>query len=130
MTVPLPQKEQAALRKMEEAAAAEEKRRRQQEMRDMLDLSLKMKMRKKAKDEQEQLAFDLKMLEQLLEESRNEAKEQLQRKVSGYVLHHDVFGSVIRLDSDMLSQLLYSHHVLFVLDPDVFRLDLCQIMLC
>lgn len=115
---------------MEEAAAAEEKRRRQQEMRDMLDLSLKMKMRKKAKDEQEQLAFDLKMLEQLLEESRNEAKEQLQRKVSGYVLHHDVFGSVIRLDSDMLSQLLYSHHVLFVLDPDVFRLDLCQIMLC
>ncbi|KAK7115865.1 cilia- and flagella-associated protein 53-like [Littorina saxatilis] len=74
-------KEQAALRKMEEQAAAEEKRRRQQEMRDMLDLSLKMKMRKKAKEEQEQLAFDLKMLEQLLEESRNEAKEQLQRKI-------------------------------------------------
>jgi len=47
----------------------------------MLDLSLKMKMRKKAKEEQEQLAFDLKMLEQLLEESRNEAKEQLQRKI-------------------------------------------------
>lgn len=91
---------------MEEAAAAEEKRRRQQEMRDMLDLSLKMKMRKKAKDEQEQLAFDLKMLEQLLEESRNEAKEQLQRKVSCYVLDHDVFRSVAGLDSDMLSQLL------------------------
>lgn len=76
---------------MEEAAAAEEKRRRQQEMRDMLDLSLKMKMRKKAKDEQEQLAFDLKMLEQLLEESRNEAKEQLQRKVS-FVLDRDAFS--------------------------------------
>ena len=130
MTVPLPQKEQAALRKMEEAAAAEEKRRRQQEMRDMLDLSLKMKMRKKAKDEQEQLAFDLKMLEQLLEESRNEAKEQLQRKVSCYVLDHDVFGSVAGLDSDMLSQLLCSHDALFVMDRDVFRLDLCQIMLC
>ncbi|XP_076465086.1 cilia- and flagella-associated protein 53-like [Babylonia areolata] len=74
-------REQVALRKMEEAAAAEEKRRRQQENRDMLDLSLKMKMKKKAKEEQEQLAFDLKMLEQLLEESRNEAKEQLQRKI-------------------------------------------------
>ena len=127
MTVPLPQKEQAALRKMEEAAAAEEKRRRQQEMRDMLDLSLKMKMRKKAKDEQEQLAFDLKMLEQLLEESRNEAKEQLQRKVSCYVLDHDVFGSVAGYVKSVTVQ---SHDALFVMDHDVFRLDLCQIMLC
>jgi F0F1-type ATP synthase membrane subunit b/b' len=40
-------------------------------------------MKKKAKEEQEELAFDLKMLEQLLEESRNEAMEQLQRKVCG-----------------------------------------------
>jgi len=38
------------------------------------------KMKKKAKLEQEQLAFDLKNLEQLLEDSRNEAMEQLQRK--------------------------------------------------
>lgn len=74
-------KEQAALRKLEEEAATEEKRRRQQETRDMLDQSLKMKMRKRAKEEQEQLAFDLKMLEQLLEESRNEAREQLKRKI-------------------------------------------------
>lgn len=37
-------------------------------------------MKKKAKAEQEELAFDLKMLEQLLEESRNEAMEQMQRK--------------------------------------------------
>lgn len=74
-------REQIALRKLEEQAAAEEKRRRQQETRDMLDLTLKMKMRKKARDEQEQLAFDLKMLEQLLEESRNEAMEQMQRKI-------------------------------------------------
>ena len=67
---------------MEEEKAQEEKIRRQKETRDMLDLSMKMKMKKKAKDEQEQLAFDLKMLEQLLEESRNEAREQEQRKVS------------------------------------------------
>lgn len=75
------QKEQLALRKLEEAAALEEKRRRQQETRDMLDMTLKMKLRKKAREEQEQLAFDLKLLEKLLEESHNEAIEQVQRKV-------------------------------------------------
>lgn len=75
------QKEQAMLRKLEEQRALEEKLRMQDETRRNLDLSLKLKMKKKAKEEQEQLAFDLKMLEQLLEESRNEAMEQLQRKV-------------------------------------------------
>lgn len=69
------------LRQMEEAKAREDKLRQQQETRDQLDLSLKLKMKKKAKAEQEQLAFDLKILEQLLEESRNEAMEQMQRKV-------------------------------------------------
>lgn len=48
----------------------------------MLDHSLKLKMKKRAKAEQEQLAFDLKMLEQLLVESKNEAMEQMQKKVS------------------------------------------------
>lgn len=69
------------LRQLEEQRNREEKLRMQQETRDMLDLSLKLKMKKRAKAEQEQLAFDLKILEQLLEESRNEAMEQLQRKV-------------------------------------------------
>ena len=82
ITVLIPQREQNALRKLEEQRKYEEKLRNQQETRDMLDLSLKIKMKKKAKAEQEQLAFDLKILEQLLEESRNEAMEQLQRKVS------------------------------------------------
>lgn len=75
------QREQAMIRQMEEAKAREDKLRQQQETRDQLDLSLKIKMKKKAKAEQEQLAFDLKILEQLLEESRNEAMEQMQRKV-------------------------------------------------
>ncbi|KAL3865689.1 hypothetical protein ACJMK2_043053 [Sinanodonta woodiana] len=73
-------REQAALRKAEEQRAYEDKLRQQHETRQMLDLSLQLKMKKKAKQEQEELAFDLKMLEQLLEESRNEALEQLQRK--------------------------------------------------
>lgn len=74
---------------MEEQQAQLEKIRKQKETRDMLDLSLKMKMKKKAREEQEQLAFDLKMLEQLLEESRNEAMEQMQRKV-----WTDLFGGI------------------------------------
>ncbi len=41
-------------------------------------------MEREAREEQEQLAFDMKILEALLEASRNEAMEQAQRKVSGY----------------------------------------------
>lgn len=47
----------------------------------MLDHSLQLKLKKKAREEQEQLAFDMKILQQLLEESHNEAMEQAQRKV-------------------------------------------------
>ncbi|CAL1530958.1 unnamed protein product [Lymnaea stagnalis] len=73
-------KEQKALWKMEDEVAHQEKLRKQKETRDMLDHSMAFKARKKAKDAQEELAFDLKMLEQLLEESRNEAYETIQRK--------------------------------------------------
>ncbi|KAH9524685.1 hypothetical protein Btru_027525 [Bulinus truncatus] len=73
-------KEQQAMWKMEDEIAHQEKLRKQRETRDMLDHSLAFKARKKAKEEQEQLAFDLKILEQLIEESRNEALETMQRK--------------------------------------------------
>lgn len=73
-------REQNALRAAEEQRKLEEKYRKQRETRERLDLSLQLKMKKRAKEEQEELAFDLKMLEQLLEESRNEAMEQMQRK--------------------------------------------------
>ena len=59
----------------------EEKRRKQHETRQMYTQSLELKREKEAKELQEQLAFDMKILEQLLEESRNEAMEQAQRKV-------------------------------------------------
>jgi len=48
----------------------------------MYDKSLQLKHEKQAREMQEELAFDLKILEQLLEESKNEAMEQAQRKVS------------------------------------------------
>jgi len=72
--------ETAELRKLEEMQALEEKKRKQEEIREMYGKSLQMKQKKQAREMQEQLAFDLKMLEQLLVESRNEAMEQSQRK--------------------------------------------------
>ncbi len=71
------------MRKLEEQAALEEKERRARETRQMLDRTLKLKMEREAREEQEQLAFDMKILEALLEASRNEAMEQAQRKVRG-----------------------------------------------
>ena len=69
------------LRNLEEQKAREEKHRRAKETREMLDRTLRMKMEREAREEQEQLAFDLKLLEEILEASRNEAMEQAQRKV-------------------------------------------------
>lgn len=101
----LKQREQAMLRQMEEAKAREDKLRQQQETRDQLDLSLKIKMKKKAKAEQEQLAFDLKILEQLLEESRNEAMEQMQRKVK--IPFSSVFSNWIKMSFSVKTLLIY-----------------------
>ena len=38
-------------------------------------------MRREAQERQEELALDMKILEQLLEESRNEADEEMQRRL-------------------------------------------------
>lgn len=46
-----------------------------------MERSIRLKMKKAAKEQQEELALDMKILEQLLEESRNEAKEQTDRKL-------------------------------------------------
>ena len=54
----------------------QEKQRRQKETKANLDYSLKLKVKKKVKEE-----LDMKILEQMLSESSNEAMQQLQRKV-------------------------------------------------
>lgn len=46
-----------------------------------LDYSLKLKMKHRAKEVQEELAFDMKLLEQMLTECSNDAKDNLERKV-------------------------------------------------
>ncbi|XP_074650334.1 cilia- and flagella-associated protein 53-like [Tubulanus polymorphus] len=73
-------KEQAELRKLEEEKKQEEKRRRRVEAKQLLDINRRLKMKKQAKEVQEQLAYDMQLMEKLLEESQNEALEIAQRK--------------------------------------------------
>ena len=49
--------------------------------RNDLDKSVRSKIQREAKERQEELALDMKILEQLLEESRNEADENLQKRL-------------------------------------------------
>ena len=83
------QRKQAELRKIEEEMQAKEKHRRQQEVRNMYDESVELKNQKRAREEQEELAFDMKILEQVLKESMNEAKEMSLRKVCSLVYFVD-----------------------------------------
>ena len=73
---------------MEERKQQEDKRRRQKMTKKSLDYSLKLKMKHRAKEVQEELAFDMKLLEQMLTESSNEAKDNLERKVIFAVFQH------------------------------------------
>ena len=73
----------------------------------MYDKSLQLKHEKQAREMQEELAFDLKILEQLLEESKNEAREHAQRKVCAGNKNHVVCTShyyVHRLPADLINQ--------------------------
>ena len=75
---------------MEAGKAAEEKRRLQKEEKARLDESLAMKRASQMRQEQDELAFDRKILEQLLAQSKAEQQQESQRKVCfgiiGYLL--------------------------------------------
>jgi hypothetical protein len=73
-------REQEELRKLEDEKAAEEKRLSQIATKSLLDQTLKTKRSIEAKRAQEELAFDRKILEQLLEQSKSEQIEQEHRK--------------------------------------------------
>jgi len=60
--------------------AAQEKYFQQQATKQMLDSTIKMKIKRKAKEYEEELAFDMKILDQLVEESKAEAIEEVARK--------------------------------------------------
>jgi cilia- and flagella-associated protein 53 len=74
------------LRKLEAHKEAEEKRRAQMEAKSLLDQTIKVKREIQARQAQEELAFDLKMLEQIVEQSKAEQSEMEQRKVDLVVL--------------------------------------------
>lgn len=73
-------KEEARLRKEEEKWLQEVKLRKQKAERKSREVSIRLKNEKEAKEKQEDLAMDMKILEKLLEDTRNEAKEETQRK--------------------------------------------------
>ncbi|XP_071952788.1 cilia- and flagella-associated protein 53-like [Antedon mediterranea] len=72
--------EERELRKLEEDLAVREKHRSQAETRQDLDTSIKLKMKIKARELQEELAHEMNILENLLQETHNEALEVAQKK--------------------------------------------------
>ena len=69
------------LERLEAEKAGEEKRRRQKDAKALLDSTLAMKRAAQMKQEQEELAFDRQMLEQLLAQTSADQQQQSQRKV-------------------------------------------------
>lgn len=73
-------KEEAKLRAEEEKWLQEEKLRKQKAAKRSREVSIRLKNEKEAKEKQEELALDMKILEKLLDDTRNEVKEETQRK--------------------------------------------------
>lgn len=77
----LPQREQQQLQVPEEQRERGRRRQEQQRMHRELDRALRLKMRRLAREEQEELALDTRILEELLQERKGESHEQERRKV-------------------------------------------------
>lgn len=73
-------KEEAKLRAEEEKWLQEEKLRKQKAAKRSREVSIRLKKEKEAKEKQEELALEMKILEKLLDDTRNEVKEETQRK--------------------------------------------------
>ena len=80
---------------MEEEKAAEEKRRAQKAAKAAMDETLKQRRAEQVKQEQAELEFDRKMMEQLLAQSKAEQHEKAQRKVLRY--YFDIIGIMATL---------------------------------
>ncbi|XP_078530921.1 cilia- and flagella-associated protein 53 [Lissotriton helveticus] len=72
--------EQRRLYKMEEERAQREKLQKQQQTRNMLQSTLRLKMKRLAREQQEELTLDMKILEQLLQDTEDETLGSQQRK--------------------------------------------------
>lgn len=66
---------------LEEQRAHRHKLQGQENRRRLLDHSLRLKMKRQAREQQDELALDMSMLEQLLTEERDEKQGKVTRKV-------------------------------------------------
>lgn len=73
--------EQRKLMKMEDERALREKQQKQSQVRNMLDHSIRLKMKRLARDQQEELALDMKIMEQIMQDSHDDTEEKRQRKM-------------------------------------------------
>lgn len=64
----------------------------QESRRKQLDTSLRLKMKRLAREQQEELALDMSILEQLLTQAKDENKEEALRKVRHYKRLSSVFS--------------------------------------
>ncbi|XP_053313939.1 cilia- and flagella-associated protein 53 [Spea bombifrons] len=73
--------EQRQLMKMEDERAVMDKHQKQSEVRNMLDKSIRLKMKRLAREQQEELALDMKIMEQIMKDTHDDSKDKLQRKL-------------------------------------------------
>jgi len=74
-------KEEASLRAYEEEQLKAEKKEKQRNARRARDISIKLKNRKEAREKQEEVAIDMKILDKILRDTENEATEDTNRKI-------------------------------------------------
>ncbi|KAM8960897.1 LOW QUALITY PROTEIN: cilia- and flagella-associated protein 53-like [Pelodytes ibericus] len=73
--------EERRLMKMEDERALREKRQKQSQVRSMLDKSIHMKMKRISLDQQDELALGMKIMDQIMQDPRDDSKEKHQRKI-------------------------------------------------
>ncbi|XP_063815305.1 cilia- and flagella-associated protein 53 [Pseudophryne corroboree] len=73
--------EQRKLMKLEDERALREKQQKQSQVRSMLDHSIRLKMKRLARDQQEELMLDMKIMEQIMQDSQDDTEEKHLRKL-------------------------------------------------
>ncbi|KAM9329687.1 cilia- and flagella-associated protein 53 [Gastrophryne carolinensis] len=73
--------EQRQLMKMEDERALQEKQRKQSQVRSMLDHSIRLKMKRLNREQQEELALDMKIMEQILQDTHDDTEEKRHKKL-------------------------------------------------
>ncbi|MBN3301112.1 CFA53 protein, partial [Amia calva] len=73
-------REQREMLKLEEERERQQKLQSQQQTRRLLDHSLRLKMKRLTREQQEELALDMKIMEQLLSEEQDESQDRQHKK--------------------------------------------------